>query len=263
MGPTREFDEVPDLELHQMDPTGRFTERAAAYARFRPDYPPPAWDAVLEGLGDPATLTAADIGAGTGISSRALAARGLRVIAIEPNAAMREAATPAPRVEWREGTAEATRLPDGSVHLVVCAQAFHWFHQPEAIAEFHRVLRPGGRLALVWNGRDRDDPLTRGYVEALHAVNGEHPAEMRPFDASVIAAGGHFGPPRLLQFEHRQEMSLEGFIGRAVSASYVPNRGPAHERLVALLTDLFERRRDTRGRAAMKYETRVWLAERR
>lgn len=246
-----------------MDPTGRFSDRAADYARFRPDYPAAAWDAVLEGLGDPATLDAADVGAGTGISSRDLAARGVHVIAVEPNAAMREAAEPHPRVAWRNGTAETTTLDEASVDLVVCAQAFHWFRHDEAIAEFHRILRPRGRLALVWNGRDREDPLTRGYVEALHAVNGEHPAEIRPFDAGVMSAAGRFDLPRLRTFPHRQQMNLEGLIGRATSASYAPKSGAALERLTALLAELFARHRDARGLVAMTYETRVWLTERR
>lgn len=256
-------DDHPALPLHAMNPTGRFTSRAADYARFRPDYPAAAWDAILDGLGDPAALTAADIGAGTGISSRALAARGLRVLSIEPNAAMRAAATPDPRIEWREGTAEATGLPGASVDLVVCAQAFHWFRQPEAIAEFRRVLRPGARLALMWNGRDRNDPLTRGFVESIHAVNGEHPAERRPFDPAVVAAAGAFAPPRFLTFEHAHPLDREGFIGRATSASYVPNEGPLRERLVALLGDLWERYRDARGVVTMKYVTRLWLAQTR
>ena len=242
-----------------MNPTGRFTDRAADYARFRPDYPPAALDAMLEGLGDPAALTAADIGAGTGISARSLAARGVRVIAVEPNAAMRAAAAPDPRIEWRDGTAEDTGLPAASVDLVVCAQAFHWFHQSEAIAEFRRVLRPGGRLALMWNGRDRLDPLTRGFVEAIHAVHGEDPVEARLFDPAVVAAGG-FAPPRLATFEHRHELSLDGLIGRATSASYVPNDGPGREALVALLGDLFEQHHDARGIVSMKYVTRLWLA---
>jgi len=253
----------PDLPLHAMNPTGRFSARAADYARFRPDYPAAAWDAVLEGMGDPAALTAADIGAGTGISSRALAERGLRVIAVEPNDAMRGAAAPHPRVGWRQGTAEATGLDPSSVHLIVCAQAFHWFRQDEAIAEFHRVLRAGGRLALVWNGRDQRDPLTRGYVETLHAVGAAHPAEKHAFDPGVVTARGLFEPPRFLTFGHRQELDLEGLIGRAVSDSYAPGPGAERDRQVALLTDLFERHRDTRGRVAMVYETRVWTAGRR
>jgi SAM-dependent methyltransferase len=116
----------PDAALDRLDPTGRFTNRAEDYAKHRPSYPDAAIDAVLMGLGAPPDLVAADVGAGTGISSRALAARGLRVVAIEPNAAMRAKAEPHPRVEWRDGTGERTGLPPASVDLVLCAQAFHW-----------------------------------------------------------------------------------------------------------------------------------------
>src|SRR5262245_30605191 len=93
--------------LHEMRPTERFEDRAADYSRFRPSYPAAAIDAAFAGLGAPPTLVAADVGAGTGISSRLLASRGARVIAIEPNAKMRAAAGPHPFVEWRDGRAEA------------------------------------------------------------------------------------------------------------------------------------------------------------
>src|SRR5262245_64002535 len=169
----------PAAPLHEMNPTGRFTDRAADYVKYRPGYPGAAIDAILAGLGHPAVLLAADVGAGTGISSRALAERGVRVTAIEPNAAMRGAAEPHPRVEWQDGTAEATGLPGGSMDLVVCAQAFHWVRQDEALREFARVLRQAGRLAILWNERDRSDPLMTAYREAIRAVGGEHPAEMR------------------------------------------------------------------------------------
>src|SRR5262249_15013557 len=156
------------------------------YRRHRPDYPAASIDAVLEGLGAPASIVAADVGAGTGISSQLLAARGVRVLAIEPNEAMRAAGERHARIEWREGTAEHTGLEAGSVSLVLSAQAFHWFRPAESLAEFHRVLAPRGRLALMWNTRDRLDPLTLGYVEAIHAVGGEHPAETRAFDPDSI-----------------------------------------------------------------------------
>ncbi len=141
----------PTAPLHTMAPTSRFANRAEDYKKFRPTYPAAAIDAVIEGLAEARTLTAADIGAGTGISSRLLADRGVRVIAIEPNAAMREAAEPHPLVQWREGTAERTGLGDHAVDLVVCAQAFHWFEPVAAVREFGRVLKRGGRLALMWN----------------------------------------------------------------------------------------------------------------
>lgn len=250
------------LPLHAMDPLGRFTNRAADYAQFRPDYPGAAFDAMLAGLGEPHALLAADVGAGTGISARQLASAGPRVVAIEPNAAMRAAATPHPRVSWQDGTAESTGLPDGAVDLVLCAQAFHWFRQPEVIAEFQRVLRPGGRLALMWNNRDPADPLTHGYIAAIHAVGGEHPAETRAFDPGVIDRDGRFTPARLVTIPHAQRLTLEGLIGRATSASYVPREGPALEELRARLTELFARHRDAADTAAMRYVTNLYLADR-
>jgi len=248
--------------LHELDPTGRFSDQAADYVRFRPDYPAAAIDCILEGLADARGLAAADVGAGTGISARQLADRGLEVIAVEPNAAMRSAAQPHPRVTWRDGTAEATGLEPGSVDLVTCAQAFHWFRQPESIAEFHRVLRPRGRLALMWNTRSQTDPLSLGYIEAIRDAGGEHPAERRPFDPGVVSADGWFEPARLRRFDHAQELDLPGLVGRATSASYVARQGESFERLVALLEALHERHRDARGLVTVRYVTEVWCAER-
>jgi SAM-dependent methyltransferase len=176
---------------------------------------------------------------------------------------MRHRAAADAGIEWRDGTAEATGLPAGSTGLVLCAQAFHWFRQPEAVAEFHRVLRPRGRLALMWNRRDRDDPLTRGFVEAIHAVNGEHPAEKREFDPDVVHETGAFTVARHRFFGHAQELDAAGLIGRARSASYVPKEGAGFATLERMLTALHERHRDARGRVQLRYRTIVWLAERR
>lgn len=251
-----------ELPLHAMDPVGRFTNRARDYAHYRPDYPREAFAAMIAGLGAPHVLLAADVGAGTGIASRQLAASGPRVIAIEPNAAMRAAAAHHARVSWQQGSAEATGLPDASVDLVLAAQAFHWFRQPEALAEFQRVLRFQGRLALLWNNRDHADPLTRGYIEAIHAVGGEHPAEQRAFDPDVIHGVGRFTPARVLTFPHAQRLDLEGLIGRASSASYVPREGDRLAELRERLRAVFERHRGPDGAVAMRYVTHLYLAER-
>jgi SAM-dependent methyltransferase len=251
-----------DRGLHEHDPCGRFTDRAADYVRYRPDYPAAAIDHLLDGFDSPDRLIAADVGAGTGISARQLADRGVRVMAVEPNAAMRTAAEPHPRVVWREGTAEATGLGAESMDLVLCAQSFHWFRQREAIAEFHRVLKPRGRLALIWNARSRTDPLSRGYIEAIRAVNGEHPAETRTFDPEVVSADGWFTPAVVGKFDHAQTLDRGGLIGRATSASYVPKRGAPFALLVRALDALHEQHRDARGLVTLRYVTEVWLAER-
>lgn len=249
------------LDLRSLNPTGRFSDRASDYRRFRPDYPAAALEAILAGLGDPSRLEAADLGAGTGISARMLAARGVRVIAIEPNAEMRDAAEPHARVTWLDGTGEATGLGNESVDLVLSAQAFHWFRKREAIAECRRILRPSGRLALMWNERDPADPLTRGFIEAIRAVNGEHAVERMPFDPEVVHADGLFTPARLERFPHGQALVLEGLVGRATSASYVPREGPGLEKLEALLAELYARHRDALGLVTLRYSTKLYLAE--
>lgn len=251
-----------EFRLADLDPTGRFSDRAVDYVKYRPDYPKVAFEVLITGLGEPAKLTAADVGAGTGISARGLASLGPRVFAVEPNAAMRAVASPDPRVEWREGTSEATGLPAAGMDLVLCAQAFHWFRALESLIEFHRILRPGGRLALVWNKRDDHDPLTLGYKQAIQAVNGEHPAERRPFDHGLIAAGGRFTAPRRLVFDHAQTLDQAGLVGRAISASYVPKAGPAFDELVRRLHMLHAKYRDSRGVVTLRYVTEVWLADR-
>jgi SAM-dependent methyltransferase len=248
-------------EIHDFNPTGRFSDRAEDYRRYRPDYPAAALDAILEGLGRPAGLTAADIGAGTGISTRQLAARGVRVLAVEPNAEMRAAAIPHERVEWRDGTAEATGLPGASVDLVLCAQAFHWFRAADALAEFRRILKPRGRLALMWNTRDRTHPTTRAFIEAIHAVQGEHPVERIPFEPATVTAGGRFTAPREQRFPHAQTLDLAGLLGRATSASYVPRQGERLAKLKHLLEALWEREHDPDGNVTMRYVTEVFRAE--
>jgi SAM-dependent methyltransferase len=258
-------------------PTERFTDRAADYVKYRPSYPAAAIDCVLDGLGDPAALVAADIGAGTGIAARLLADRGIRVIAVEPNAAMRSGAAPHPRIEWRDGTAEATGLADGAVHLVTAFQAFHWFRARPALAEFVRVLRKGGRVALVWNIRDASDPFTDAYSHAVAAaatdlaaapgVAGIDPHSLAHPDARVDphALDGVDGlrllAPRV--FASAQELDAEGLVGRALSASYMPKSGPRHDAAVAAIRDLATKHADAAGRVRLVYRTFVYRALRR
>src|SRR5262245_54252729 len=246
--------------LHTMNPTGRFSDRASDYVKYRPTYPAAAIDAVLEGLGPAGTLVAADVGAGTGISSRLLAERGVRVIAVEPNRVMRDAAEPHPLVEYRDGTAEATGLADASIGLVVCAQAFHWFEPAAALAEFRRILCPAGRLALVWNERDDADALTAEYGRLVREASENHPAEQRTEAAAALKTTRLFQGLRCTTFRHQQRLDLSGLVGRALSSSYVPKSGPRRDALLAALTDAHTLFADGKGEVVMVYETLVYLA---
>jgi SAM-dependent methyltransferase len=240
---------------------GRFDSRAADYAAHRPGYPPAVVDVILDGLGDSSGLTAADIGAGTGISSRVLADRGVRVIAVEPNAAMRAAAGEHPRISWREGSAEATGLDAASVDLVLCAQSFHWFRVLESLLEFHRILRRGGRLAVVWNQDDLQDPFTEavaGAIDEASVMNARHVREARGEDMVV---SGLFHQAREFLFRHERALSLDQLFGWARSISHVPQEGAAHERLMQTLASIHAKYAGPDGAAVFRYRTSVYLAE--
>ncbi|MCC7389552.1 MAG: class I SAM-dependent methyltransferase [Phycisphaerales bacterium] len=262
--------------LHQQQPTTRFSDRAADYVRFRPTYPAEAIDAVLAGLGEPGTLGAADIGAGTGISARLLAERGVRVFAVEPNGAMRDAgraetgssvAPPcceARGILWVDGTAESTTLPGASVDLVLCAQSYHWFEPGAACREFARILRPGGRLALLWNDGDETTPVARGYYDLVRGAS----TGAGPSSHQTVAKAPPIAPPfdgasmRRLVFRNEQRLDADGLIGRAMSASYVVKEGPRAVELLDGLRRLHAAHAGPDGRVGLVYAVWLYLLDR-
>jgi SAM-dependent methyltransferase len=238
----------------------RFNDRAADYVRYRPTYPAEAVHAILDGLRPTDRLLAVDVGAGTGISARLLGDRGLRVVALEPGEAMRKAAAPHPRVAWMAGKAEATGLRAEVADLVLCAQAFHWFRPADALIEFARILKPGGRLAIMWNRRSMTDPLTAGYRQAIVDVGGDAEVERMAFDPGVISGSGLYSSVERKRFPNNQRLDLDGLIGRARSASYVPKTGAEGERLLDLLRALHAQHADASGFVTLTYETEIFLS---
>ena len=154
-----------------------FASAAGVYEESRPGYPAEAieWLRAKLQLGPESTLV--DLAAGTGKLTRLLTPTGATVIAIEPVEEMRDALrSTTPDANAREGTAEQTGIPGSSADAVTVAQAFHWFHAPKALAEIHRILRAEGRLALVWNIRDLDDPTQRGLDDLFTPYRGDTPS---------------------------------------------------------------------------------------
>ncbi|MBZ0233357.1 MAG: class I SAM-dependent methyltransferase [Deltaproteobacteria bacterium] len=146
---------------------GDFSPQAKVYAA-RPGYPVELVDRLVARVGASAGDRVADLGAGTGIFTQLLAARGLVVDAIEPNVAMRAEAPPLPGVRWHDGTFEATGLATASVRWATAAQAFHWADPPRALPELHRVLVPGGFLTCLWNDRrDAESELLRAVMAII------------------------------------------------------------------------------------------------
>jgi SAM-dependent methyltransferase len=252
-----------------MDPLSRFTGLAEIYARCRPTYPSAAIEHIIATAHLKHGSVVADIGCGTGISSRLFAARDFHVIGIEPNDDMRARAEAEPDPpdappppSYCPGTAEATGLPEEAVQLVLSAQAFHWFRPEPTFREFHRILVPDGWVALMWNERDDADPFTAAVSAVIRTAPETEKVEgPRRQAGDVLFTTPLFVDARRVTFTHGQSLDEEGLLGRVFSASYAPREPAAAETFAAGLREVFARFQQN-GTAALRYETSVYLARR-
>lgn len=248
------------------DPTGRFSNRVADYVRYRPDYPPALLDWLHREIGVSTGTLVADIGAGTGISTRLFLASGHPVIAVEPNGPMREAAEALLgqeylRLKLVDGTAEATTLADDSVGLVSAAQAFHWFDTTAVRREWARILQPGGLALVFWNSRLLDaSPFLVGYEQLLLEFGTDYTEVAERYqDDDTMRAWFGSGLRGVAQFPNTQYMDAEGLRGRLLSSSYAPPPGhPRHAPMLEALQQLFDAHA-VDGRIAFEYHTRAFV----
>lgn len=238
----------------------RFEERANDYAASRPDYPAALVDQLVERIGLRAGARVADIGSGTGIFTRLLLERGLRVTAVEPSDDMRRAAEAQlgaqPGFTSASGTARATGLATGSVAAIFCAQAFHWFNEESTRLEWRRILQPGGCAALVWNNRDPNDAFTADYLDVLRSGGAD---AQRIMAASLGAQTDNvlFRSARAetVAFPHAQLLDFAGLLRLTVSASFMPKPDDARfSGISARLREIFDRHQSG-GSVTMAYRT--------
>ena len=187
---------------------------AGAYERGRPGYP----DDAVRWLAGTAPRDVVDLGAGTGKLTRSLVSLGHRVTAVEPLPEMvAELRVAVPSAVALSGSAESIPLQAGSADVVTCAQAFHWFDHEPALAEIARVLRPAGRLALVWNTRDDSQAWVAELTETIIGRS-EFRAGGVVSVVTTIDGSGLFGPVERASFEHVQ------MLGRADLVELVRSR---------------------------------------
>jgi SAM-dependent methyltransferase len=227
-------------------PYQSFDSVADEYDAVRPDYPAQLFDALESAMGQPLLRAEVlDIGAGTGISSRALAGRGAKVVAVDPGFGVLSLlhARSTDRVKAVVADGNALPLRDGLFDLVTYAQSFHWLDPETAASEAVRVLRPGGVIAMWWNMRD---PSVQWYVEherRLFEVTGqpEHPDQR--WAADLLR-----GPPwhaRVARVEvpWRRRISLDTFARAMHTKSYVFALGdraaPIVDAEMAIVSELF------------------------
>lgn len=193
---------------------GDFSEQAEAYARARPSYPAELLDALAARAGVKRADAVADLGAGTGLLTELLAARGFQVGAVEPNEPMRRQAKPLPGVRWIDGTFEATGLPAASQRWAVAAQAFHWADPPRALPEMRRILQPGGYFTVLWNNREyHRDPALAWTREAIQRNRPGFDDNYRSQDwGKMLTSTGDFADIAYDEFRHAVFMSAARYL---------------------------------------------------
>jgi SAM-dependent methyltransferase len=248
----------------KVEPTERFSSRVEHYVRYRPSYPAEVIIVLRDECGLTPEAVVADIASGTGLFTRLLLENGNRVFGVEPNENMRRAGeeflTAYQRFVSVAGTAEATRLPDQSIDLITSAQAGHWFDRDRARAEFLRILRPGGFLALIWNERRIKGTEFEKAYEELVVQFGIDYQEVQ--ERGKRADGDEFFAPsrcELRVMPNYQELDYEGLEGRLLSSSYVPQPGHAsYNAMLAGLRRIFDKYQQN-GIVRVEYDTRVFF----
>lgn len=240
-----------------------FSAGADAYERGRPGYP----EAAVAYLGGVLRLsevaTVVDVGAGTGKLTRLLEPTAGRIVAVEPIATMRRAlAERVPSALIVGGRAEAMPLPADSADAIVAAQAFHWFDGAAALEEFARVLRPRGRVAVVFNRRDDSDELVRALAEIFEPHRAGAPTHRSDAWRAAFDGSTAYRARQRRSFDFVHEQTPEAVVDRITSISFIAALPEAERRSVAAdVLRAVAGRVTERGTVRLRYRTDVFSAE--
>jgi len=248
--------------LEKLSPTNRFTNRAGNYAKYRPSYPAVIIDFLQQEAGLKKDSTIADIGSGTGIFSALLLESGYQVWGVEPNREMREAGEAYLKDYTKftsvNGKAESTSLVDRSIDLICVAQAFHWMEPDTSAREFKRILKPGGRILLLWNIRLTNTPFLQAFEQLKIDFGTDYLATRMSKEPDI----NKFFAPAGMKYTclpHSQLLDFEGLKGQLLSTSYIPLEGDRNKQMLHALELLFERYQENRM-VQIEYETKLYLS---
>lgn len=237
-----------------------FSNKVTDYAASRPGYPAALFDALRSVCKLHPNAAVADIGAGTGLLTQGLLKQGYRVTAIEPSDSMRAAADQSlahcPGYSSARGSAEHLSLPCASMDLITAAQAFHWFDIEAARSEFLRVLKPDGKVALIWNDRLLNDPLHIALDGIFAQYGGAKRGAMLAHDErSEVPSFFGASTPLECTWPHEHHLSEAALLSLVFSRSYMPERNsPAGQQAAAQVSELFQHLA-TSGSIAVRYTT--------
>jgi SAM-dependent methyltransferase len=258
---------VTSGEIHHAAMRG-FEAGVEHYQRGRPNYPDDAVTYLVQELGIGEGRDVLELGAGTGKFTELIVHTSARITAVEPVAAMRAALERnCPTVRAVDGTAEQIPVPDASADAVIAAQSFHWFDGERALAEIHRVLRPGGLLGMIWNVRDEASDWSERLTEIFDRLAGEDAPRYRSGRwRETFRRSDLFGPLHHRLAYHVHHVTPEAFMDRVLSVSYVSAASDGErEGVRAEVDELLATDPDLRDRdeIVMPYRTDVFWTQRR
>jgi SAM-dependent methyltransferase len=248
-----------------MDNKDKFSGKADGYDKYRPLYPTAVYDYILAGC-DISCAQIADIGAGTGIFSLPLLQRGYNVVCVEPNADMKkildEKAGGFVNFISIAASAENTKLLPASFDLVAVAQAFHWFDRQAFKRECERILKPNGKVALIWNVKDETCPV----MEEIRGITKKYCKDYKGFSGGISKidkwqfSDFFVGECTLATFENDIcDSDEDTFVGRCLSSSYALKKGDEnYDKYVDELTELYYKY-ESKGAVVIKNKTVVYL----
>ena len=200
-----------------------FGTAAKLYQEVRPTYPAEIQVWLKQQLQLNAEHHVLDLGTGTGKFIPYLQAVTKHIIAADPIQAMlNELQQKFPDVKTVETVSEDLPFGDEQFDAVVCAQSFHWFANPTALAEIHRVLKPHGQLGLIWNQRDCGVPWVNALAELIAPLEKDTPRFHRKAWKKVFEDQALFAMVKTEQLQHQHIGTVEQVVSkRLLSTSFI------------------------------------------
>ena len=243
----------------------RFFGKTDDYVKFRPGYPPEILDYLKKKHDFSSNSICAEVGSGTGKFAELLLHNKNKVFAVEPNIEMRGAAEKSlsafQNFKSISGDSVNTTLDDNSIDFIFCAQSLHWFANENTAKEFKRILKPNGRVVIVWNKKAYDKSV---FMQGIHRIFIEDcidflSVKLENIEDKEILFSLFKENYDFYSIDTKQIFNLDGLIGRMMSASYAPPEGhPKHQKFISEIKNLFQKE-EKNGSVEFLYETVTYI----
>ncbi len=251
------------MNLTELNSKERFSSRVQNYVKYRPSYSNDIISYLEEAIGLNEKSIIADIGSGTGISTKLFLDNGNTVYSVEPNQDMRQAAENLLKsysnVHFIDGSSESTKLQSESIDIIIAAQAFHWFNPEPTKKEFLRILKANGTVVLLWNIRKtKSDGFMEGYLEIIRRY-----AEIYTNESDDDLIPKFFDYKTIYEevLDNPQIADFDRLKGEITSFSYMPNENDInYVTMISELEDLFNKY-NSNGKVTLEYETHIYYCK--